>query len=344
MKKVLLINQGHTANLGDILISKVMSGFFLEQGFEIETLPYDDVVQNRFRLPFDKKNILPRLIERIPFVMDYANFKRINNLVKGKKFSFAVIGGGELLASHHGFNSALLMWCRLLEKKNIPVYLYGVSGDTDMSFFYKARYKRALKTCRSISVRDHSTESILRDYYKIKATYYPDVVFSFWHFFKKPQIDKKNRVICIPKQLTDRQLRTLGLRNHVDFYDYLINLVQKSGASNIILTSTEAEDRDAILGFYRYCVNNTHYNIKLIFSPSVEEFINMLAASSCVISCRMHACILGLLNDTDILPVPFKEKLAVFAKEYSDKRYAIKAMEQSYVGLLSIIKDFKELH
>lgn len=213
-----------------------------------------------------------------------------------------------------------------------------------MSFFYKARYKRALKTCRSISVRDHSTESILRDYYKIKATYYPDVVFSFWHFFKKPQIDKKNRVICIPKQLTDRQLRTLGLRNHVDFYDYLINLVQKSGASNIILTSTEAEDRDAILGFYRYCVNNTHYNIKLIFSPSVEEFINMLAASSCVISCRMHACILGLLNDTDILPVPFKEKLAVFAKEYSDKRYAIKAMEQSYVGLLSIIKDFKELH
>jgi hypothetical protein len=58
----------------------------------------------------------------------------------------------------------------------------------------------------------------------------------------------------------------------------------------------------------------------------------------------MHACILGLLNDTDILPVPFKEKLAVFAKEYSDKRYAIKAMEQSYVGLLSIIKDFKELH
>lgn len=345
MKKVLLINQGHTQNLGDILISEVMSRFFIQQGFEVDVQPYDDIVQNRFRLRFDSKNIIPKIVERIPYFMDYANSKRIRALLDRKKYDFAVIGGGELLASHYGFNSSFVTWCRLLREKHIPVYVHGVSGDTEMSDFYLKRYKRALKTCQYVSARDHSTESILQNVYSINASYCPDVVFSYKHFFELPLEDKTGDVICVPMPINENQLQTLGLRDRNDFYCYLAKLIEKNDISDskrIIITSTEAEDMDAVIGFYRYCLKNLRYDFKLVVNPTVNEFIGLLAKSSCVVSCRMHACILGLLSGNDIIPVPFKEKLAVFAREYSNAKVLEDTIEQSYAGLLNIVERFKQ--
>ena len=343
-KKVLLINQGHTRNSGDKLISKVMSIFLVQQGFEVDVKPYEDLVQNSFELHFDSKKIIPKIVERIPFFMDYANSKRVDALINNENYDFAVIGGGELLASHFGFNSSFVTWCRLLNKKNIPIFVYGISGDTKMSSFYIKRYKKALKKCQYISARDHSTESILQNVYGVDAKYYPDVVFSYRHFFKLPKPGQKKDIVCVPKSINKMQREKLGLGSTSDFYHYLTELIAKNATSDtkrIIITSTEAEDKNAVLEFYYYCLKNLHYDLKLVVNPTVDELIGLLANSSCIISCRMHACILGLLSGNVAVPVPFKEKLAVFAKEYSNVKVLEYSIEQSYVGLLNLIEQFK---
>ena len=40
MKKVLVINQGHTKNYGDIAINNTITEFFRKKGLEVDFLPF----------------------------------------------------------------------------------------------------------------------------------------------------------------------------------------------------------------------------------------------------------------------------------------------------------------
>ena len=60
MSRILLINQGHTDNLGDQAIDAVLSGFLRMQGMDVISVPYEEYVEDRVQFGFDGKHVLPR--------------------------------------------------------------------------------------------------------------------------------------------------------------------------------------------------------------------------------------------------------------------------------------------
>lgn len=341
MQRVLLINQGHTPNLGDIAIAKVMESFFSQQGYTTETMPYDEQVEQRFSFPIDRKDLLPKSMLRISPIMDVLNRRRIRRLLGDKRFDFAVIGGGELLGRHFGFNSSFVSWCSELSSRHIPIYVTGVSGDLHMQDYYLNRYRKALRKCAYVSARDHSTEHILHERYGIDAHYAPDVVFTYNRLFKPQHGTDKKDIVCVPVPCKKEQLQTLGLQSENGYFRYLADLIscqnEKAG-KKVIITSTVQTDEAIVHRFAKYCSTHTSYDIAIRPYPALDEFMHLIDQASYTISGRMHACILGLISGSRIIPIPFKEKLAVFAQEYSSANDIEKVAEEAYQGLMHIVR------
>lgn len=334
MSRILLINQGHTDNLGDQAIDAVLTAFLRERGAEAISVPYESYVEGRVHFGFDRKQILPRTARHLSAVMDHWNRARIRGILNDSgDVSAAVLGGGELLSvSHLGFASALPVWCDELAAHGIPTAITGVSGDFVAGSRAK-RFARALRSCRYISVRDHNTEQIMRDDYGIRAAYHPDVVFSYARLFPesvRPQ--PRNTELCVPVRFDGNQFASMGLHDERSYMDYLATaLPHGDSAVPVFVTSTvESEtypDHVSRALRARGLQASAHTGLTL------SEFIDVLNRTSFLLSGRMHACILGLQYGCDVHAIPYREKLAVFAEEYGSVADFERVADASYAGL-----------
>ena len=187
MKRALVINQGHTKNYGDIAINNTITEFFRKKGLEVDFLPFweETIIfgKNYKDIPY----IIIRNIMKRTYLVDFLNELAIKKQIKNKKYDAVIIGGGELIGNHEGFNSSLYILTKIFQKKSVPVYLLAVSGDTDMSNKLKERYKKSLQRCKQVIVRDGHTEKICKEVYKRNCIKGVDVVFSYLKI-----VDKKN--------------------------------------------------------------------------------------------------------------------------------------------------------
>ena len=111
MKKILLITQGHTPNIGDYAIARCEEEFFKSQGFEVVRAPYEIQISEKLRLTGKLAILTNKIFSKCYFLNDIWHKKRIKSLLANadcnpEDFSCAIIGGGELVGSHKGFNSS----------------------------------------------------------------------------------------------------------------------------------------------------------------------------------------------------------------------------------------------
>lgn len=339
MTRILLINQGHTDNLGDQAIDAVLGKFLNSKGYEVIHAPYETRVEDRFNLRIDNHDLTQRIVMRLPHVMRRLNHTRIRTtLDQIGHVDAAVVGGGELLTGHWGFNAALLAWCQELRSHNIPILLTGVSGNY-LGGTNATNYRKALCMCNYVSARDHSTERILREQYDINCDYAPDVVFSYAKVFPEVSSSTQNRAheLCVPIEF-DRQLfTTMGITDEKEYIAYLAKqLTTTEKKLPVVVTSTITNDRH----YPRIISKHLHDDFGLQTSTQTGEslagFIQLLQSSTHVVSARMHACILALLFGCHITPVPFREKLKVFGDEYQSIDDIQTVINESYSGLLRL--------
>lgn len=334
MSRILLINQGHTDNLGDQAIDAVLAAFLRECGAEVISAPYESYVEGQVHFGFDRKQILPRAARHLSAVMDHWNRARICGILDDSgDVSAAVIGGGELLAaSHLGFASALPVWCDELATRSIPTVITGVSGDF-VAGSRAERFARALRSCRYISVRDHNTERIMCDDYGIRAAYHPDVVFSYARLFPesvRPQ--SRNTELCVPVRFDGSQFASMGLRDERSYMDYLDTALPHSEpAMPVFVTSTVGSESYPDHVAQELCARGLHASAHT--GLTLSEFIDVLNRTSFLLSGRMHACILGLQYGCDVHAIPYRKKLAVFAEEYGSVADFGRVVDASYAGL-----------
>ena len=344
MKRILVINQGHTNNYGDIAINDTIITFFKNKGIDVEFMPYWEetkVFGKHYRkLPY-------RLIKNIMksfFIVDWLNKRCIKKQLKNKKYNAVIIGGGELLGNHIGFNSSLYVLTKIFNKKDVPVYLLGVSGDIDVSKKMISRYKKSLKRCKEIIVRDNHTKKICNQTYEVSCTKGVDVVFSYLKVTKKNNYDmtKKNIVVLVPISYNYKIKEELNLNNKNEYYDYLKKIVIKNlkGNDRLVVTSTVLDDEKTSKELYQYLLKTIQKNeIQYLPYSSLNNFIDLLKKSNLVISARMHAMILGLIFENKIEAIPFKRKLQVFKEEYQSCKDLDKVQENAYVELEKICQE-----
>ena len=325
MKKILVVNQGHTKNYGDVAINSTISKFFEEKNLEVDCIPYWEET-----LVFGKnyKKIPYRIISIImnnTFLVDFFNRRAIKKQIKNKNYDAVIIGGGELIGNHDGFNSSLNVITKIFQKKNIPVYLLGVSGDVDITDKAKRRYKEALNRCKQVIVRDAHTEKICKETYKTDCKKGTDVVFAYLKVMKDnfdiEKEDKKDITILVPISYNKKIKETLNIKTKEDYYEYILNLVRKniSKTSKLVITSSVLDDEKCSKEIYEYLKKSIKENeIEFIEYTNLDKFIELLKLSTIVISARMHAMILGLIYGNKVEVIPFKTKLKVFKEEYQD--------------------------
>lgn len=337
MKRILLINQGHTDNIGDQAIDRVLSRFLEGRGYAVLHAEYEDAVENRVKCKIDSYELVPRLVRRLPKLMDFWNKKRILNLLRNiGEIDAAVIGGGELLAGwHKEFNSAFVSWCTALHDAGIPILVVGVSGSYRKST--ADRYASALSLCDYISVRDRKTQRIIQDSYDIKVDYAPDVVFSYRKLFPdRYRHGEPSNNLCIPMKFYPSEFKRLGITTETDYVKYLCDqFCELKPFLPVVVSSTVVSDT-CYPAYIAKKMKEQGTNIRLEVGLSLERFIELLCTTGYLVSARMHACILGMLFDCRIRPICCSEKLEVFAKEYKDNKKLSATVDASFQGLIKL--------
>lgn len=346
MKKILIVNQGQTQNYGDIAINTTISKFLKEKGIDVDFMPYWEETKIFGKNYKNIPNIIIRNIMKINMIVDFLNEISIKKQIKGKKYDAVIIGGGELIGNHVGFNSSLYVLTKIFKKKNVPIYLLAVSGDTDISKKMKRRYKKAISRCKEVIARDNHTSQICENVYNTKCINGVDVVFAYLKIidrkYYEEQVVKKNLAVIVPISFNNKIKETLKLDNKKEYYKYIMQLVNQNNNNfdKLVVTSTVLDDGKAAKELYEYLKENLHKNeIEYADYSSLLDFIKLLKESKIVISARMHAMILGLIYGNDIEVIPFKKKLQVFKNEYQDKHNIKEAQELAYNELEKLFEE-----
>lgn len=328
---ILIINQGHTDNVGDIAIARSIEAVARNRSHNTVIAPYDFELISNKALNLSKQ--FERILRHVPAVRERLMRREIGNFLKGEQFDAAIIGGGELLGgSFSSFSIALHAWAKALREMHIPVYAFGISGSIPDKRWVRDRYKTALKMCDMICVRDKASLNLVKDYYGIlNCQLAPDVVFSYRLTHEMPARIRDERkascrVMCVPAPFTKETMRYLNIFSLDEFCDYIIEFIIKSirgmQVSEVVFTSTTLEDSEVVSRLVDRCKtyhSNSFDVMQIIPNGNLDDFLVALSNTRLVVSGRMHACILGLLSGCDYVAIPCKNKLKTFASEYASE-------------------------
>lgn len=338
--KILLVNQGHTDNLGDKAISKIMT-YYLTEVFNntVISAPFiayektSEITENRI-FANDKKNSNDFKYRKITWKQKFNRIcakllpESIVYIIKEKKaiskfldnykqIDAVIIGGGELIKNHHPFTYAFLMWINCVKKKyKCPIAIWGVSSDEKFSFGGKVIYRYAIKNSSYIGVRDLKTKEIIKNLYKVDAEYSPDIVFEYNHIFEQ-KIEPSRDVLFF---LNSYEEVKLAYSTETNYFSQFVKNIPPTHKLLRVGFVTQDDYFEAIR-FCEYLVNKLKYDKNIVVLEktfSVSELVNVIAQCGTVISGRMHPMILGLQFGKKIIPIPVKKKLEIFEEEWKE--------------------------
>lgn len=328
--RILLVNQGHTQNIGDVAINEAIASVASElAGVQTKSVPFDIDPDAAGR------SITYRILSKASYhsglVREMLTVREIRSILDSEEYDAAIIGGGELL---HGFYkpfaSAFHLWTKELSRRGIPVCALGISGDMPNSKGTKRRYRAALQRCSSVGVRDLQTLHYVKQEYGIESSYRaPDVVFSYGLSHDLPKrvrsaSDTDSTIMFTPADLQKKYLQYLGIDTQEEYLSYLTDAlfqeVEARSAKQVLFASTDPSDYAIIDVLFSRCssrLEEVSVEAEILPYGDLDAFLLELSNTDVVLSCRMHACILGLVCGCKFTVIPFKEKLQVFATEYS---------------------------
>lgn len=314
--KVLLLNQGHTENYGDIAIKQTIEEMLKFKNIDVETEKFwsASFIFSNHSYPM----LFTKVIYKFPFIIDYFTTKHFKNIINNS-YDCVIVGGGELLGNHMGFNSSLKTIVKICKKNKIPIYVIGVSGDNEMSKIMLGRYKKALLKCDYLAVRDTLTYYLLKEKFNIKnVQLYPDVVFAYRSVIGIQSIKKTGKkLLCIPIPFSRKLKKKLNLKNKKEYFDYLYNYVVSKNNPDIVISSSTKTDDVISFEFYEYVSQlKSDFNFSYVPYTNITDYINLLNKVEFIISGRMHPLIFGILCNCNFDVIPFKNKLITFKNDY----------------------------
>ena len=337
MNPIMLINQGHTRNLGDVAIMQVLRRFLESRGMTVVFAPYEEETPayRRAAVPDSAGEGLPDIT---PTFLDEENAARVARYLDRTPVCAAVIGGGELIGSHYGFNSAFHNWTRTLHERGIPILVAGVSGDARLPDRYKARLREGLKLCSYVSVRDGSTRRIASEQYGIQAHQAPDVVFAHRLLFggERPGDEHRDVMVCMPVPYSANLSASLGVKDEHGYLDYLLRIIRARHSDQperVVFTSTVDKDIPFAGHAAQYVGERIGSEVSVQPYGTVDDLVRLVSHATLVITARMHGAIFALDYGSRSVPIPFKEKLRVFGEEFGGSVTIESVERQAMAGL-----------
>lgn len=334
MKRVLLINQGKSENLGDKAIADTFKNVLMENECIVDFAGFSqttDISMSNIKTDVNH-NLKSKLKRNIPSVLvwllKYKNsIKQEFYKVAGKKeYDLVIIGGGQLIKTKSVFPYVLLSWYSILRKHlDCQIVLAGIGVDTSYTLIEKILYGKLLKKFDAIYVRDYKSQKVLKDKFNIKATYIPDIVFSYSKYnYTVLDVEKKKILVMIFSynsyiNNTDEKI------SKEEYYKSWLNIIIDNLEPDLEVTLgyTTIGDKIETLEFANFLKTNAGFNFNVLDNDELISLTEHLKSTDKLISGRMHGMLLGLNYGCEIVPFVVSPKIETFKKEWIDSNYKI---------------------
>lgn len=346
-KKILLINQGNSDNLGDKAINIVFKNMIEKNTGEVVFAGYSQCVEQNIssmsdRLKSKKNNfrrfIPPAIIWALKYKASITNeFHRISQVTN---YDLIVIGGGQLIKTKNVFPYCLYHWTRLLNKKfNCPVLLVGIGVDDKFTFIEKKIYKEAFSRISELYVRDNNSINVLASEFALKSKFIPDVVFNYSSYYPETTIVDRDILLVMIYDYQEMKFNFGTRHSKNEYYKIWENLIYENNFSGakIMLGYTTTGDKKETIEFAEHLKNNTDIEYKIVNTDDVLRYTKILSKSQKVISGRMHALIIGMNYDCEVIPYLVSSKLKTFKEEWIDSKKSIDKTREEIESCISDI-------
>lgn len=288
MKKILISGYYGFDNFGDEMILQIL----------LEHLRGQDVTV---------LSANPDKTSRLYNVKSLNSFDVQNLMPKLQEFDVLISGGGSLLQNVTS-NRSLFYYGGLIQmmnamKKDVIIFAQGIGP---INGFLGAWFtKNALKKSKIISVRDETSQNLLKSW-GINANLVVDPVFGL----KLPAIAGRSRKVGI-------QLRRFDNLTDELFDEIVKQVARKFSDRKIELISfQDAEDVGISEVFYnKYKQKYPASDISIVKSLTNRQIINKISEYSHLIAMRYHANLLGIKYGIKTMAICYDPKVEILAKE-----------------------------
>lgn len=347
IKKILVVNQYQSDNLGDKLLNKMLCSKIRDLGFEADNAGFAQIYPQEVDYAqgkFNKRNVSQKIKSlagpKLKYYLKYKKtLKKAINKINFTKYIGIIIGGGQLIKHHSVFMYCFSFWVDTAVKAGIPIIVFGVGADSSLNEQEIKYYKKYLSKAEKINCRDKETAKILQNILKKTINISPDIAFIY-----KPKInDVKNYIVVMPYQyMTAKKAFGIDLSKE-QYYDEIINKINNakrcSPQSEIVLTATTSVDMNECIAFNNY-IKQKQIQHKVLKIQTFEQLADLFERANVVITGRMHAMILGLVCDATVSPIRISDKVREFEKEYIQDFNNIEDISmKAEIGLENILQD-----
>lgn len=360
MKKVLIVNQGFTLNMGDKAIQYALKRFFEDKGFKVVLAGYSNLYKDKtfvdnVNCESKLENIVKSgsliknnniynevcriynkikhyfLSSPIGFVLSYFKSEREKLLRHIKEitddYDLVIIGGGQLIKTNNLFTLAFRAWSKfsiLKSKKNAVI---GVGINPSFSYLELLIYKKYLKYYNNIYLRDKTSVKRAINLFDADAKFIPDVAFIIKKYIQdKTVVRDDNLYIVMPYDYHTyhRSFNSDMTENEYNKFwlDKILYLFNSNKRVELMYTTPEDRKHAEII-LNTITDKKIKKSIHIVDCYTVEEFIRKLQSAQKVIAARMHALILGMVAGCEVESVNISDKLVNFEKDYINSKLSV---------------------
>lgn len=339
MKKVLVINEGFSSNLGDQAIKKSVLDVLADLGCStdfayysapaIHRLPASDIEKKgktgTKQAGFFDKGIFKSGRQVLGYTKWYLiNTKEIKRILKTGNYEAIIIGGGQLINSSEKvlfniFSLALYCWVKAARKyTNADIYLMGVGV---VNCFHKSEYhfySKALKGINGIWVRDAYSRESVKKCFNIEAGLMPDFAFydsACYNTDYKKEDSALVGVYSYQEFVAKFDKRGVSREEYYRDWYRVVQNYMKEGL-NVKLFYTTSSDAEECFLFQEYIQKEHGLTIEIARTSTLDSLYALYKPVKKVYSARMHALLLGMKYQCRAEPYLISQKLASFDNEY----------------------------
>ncbi|MBI1184592.1 hypothetical protein GC194_09990 [bacterium] len=318
-RKILLVNEGYSDNLGDQAIMQA-ARHYLSKENEVDFADFTRECKEPILCAPDKNNGQTRnwqLKKLLPHKLRWIA-KHLPRLLKALRnnYDYVVIGGGQLILSNGHFPMAFFVWTILAKHFfNAKVMVLGVGVANQLKPIDKWLYKKSLSKCSKILVRDLASKKRMEALTHKTIAAAPDWAFLLPEKYPVQPIQNTNVLVGVTDLNVYARYREKISREM--YYKKWVALLAPhlDNPKNIYLIYTTKADATESLQFQAYMQQNHQIQIPLLENESLPHFIENIGGAKTLVAGRMHALILGKIYAREIIAFPVSNKIQEFDSE-----------------------------
>lgn len=343
-KKVLLVGEKYSSNLGDGVICEVVENVLQNDDFEVINFDISGrsgYFENVNEFNFKKENLvyIKSKIKKILSIFGYKkmgkNFHNIyekfkenfDNIVSNKKIDSVVFAGGQMFIDTFIYQIDYI--CQYCEKNNINIIFNCCGGGKILN---ESLLKKVLnyKSIRYISVRDNYEKLKILSNKKIINCYDSAILASdIYKINREPEFEYGIGIMFSTLQSPKMQ---------IDFLRKMLNVLIDNNVKFKIFTNGSYKD----YSFAKFILSEVNLNedVYLMERPTTPmELVNIILRFKKILSMRLHSMIIAYSYNIPSISISWDNKVNIFFEKIGLKNncYTLKSRQEEILEKLFLL-------